>query len=141
MKPSKYTAEEKRKVLDLYFRGGRSGADVCRALGYPSQPTLSRWIREDPRSSQRRPGLPRLSHCGAKDGAKPRKRYPYEVKLEAVRLAEEERLTRREIAQRLGLCAPAMATKWVTIARKYGKDALMPKREGGLGSHPPRRGP
>jgi transposase-like protein len=69
--------------------------------------------------------------CLEKSGetTSPRKSYPYEVKLEAVRLAEEEHLTRREIAVRLDLCAPAMVSKWVTIAREHGRDALMPKRD------------
>ncbi|MBQ3282615.1 MAG: transposase, partial [Atopobiaceae bacterium] len=82
---------------------------VCEALGYPSQPTLSRWLRDDPRHAPRAE-----SGSGGEKGG--RMSYSFEVRLEAVRLAEEEHMTRREVADKLGIRGAPMVTKWVTTA-------------------------
>lgn len=123
----KYTDEQVRKATDMFF-GGMSQTEVCRALGYPSRPTMSRWVAADPRRAGRERVRPQAGE-DADAGASAKKSYPFEVRLEAVRLAEDEHLTRREVADRLGICAPAMVSKWVTVARKKGRHALMPKRE------------
>ena len=130
MRSGSYTDDEVRRATDMYFEGGVSHADVCKALGYPGHSTLSRWTRDDPRYLDHRIAQAAASVGGGGCAKSPRKSYSYEVKLEAVRLAEESRLTRREIAEALDLCAPAMVSKWVTIARKHGKEALMPKTRG-----------
>lgn len=56
-------------------------------------------------------------------------RHPYETKRLAVHMALHEGFTRREVAEKLGLCAPALVSKWVTIARNSGMEALMSKHE------------
>lgn len=127
MRSGSYTDDEVRQVTDMYFEGGVSHADVCKALGYPGHSTLSRWTRDDPRYLDHRIAQAAASVGGGGCAKSPRKSYYYEMKLEAVRLAEESRLTQREIAEALDLCAPAMVSKWAAIARKHGKEALMPK--------------
>ena len=39
----------------------------------------------------------------------------------------DEKAALNTIAEALDLCAPAMVSKWAAIARKHGKEALMPK--------------
>lgn len=120
-----FTAEQIKVATDMYFIDQMSQEQICDKLGYPSQPTLSRWIRGDLRY-----GILHAKSTKSAESEKPMKsrlKYSYEVKVEAVRLAEEEHLTRREIADRLGLCGAPIVTKWVTIARKEGLEALMPK--------------
>lgn len=120
----KFTAGEIKKAVDLFYDGGKSQRQVCEELGYPSQPTLSRWIRGDARYG---------SHVEAGRGGVRREgsrlKYPYEVRLEAVRLAEEEHMTRREIADKLGIRGTPTVTRWVTTAREKGRDALMTREE------------
>ena len=121
---SQFSKEQIEEAVGLYYDGGMSQAEVCDALGYPSQATLSRWIRDDPRYASLIDGGSDVEHRGGG-----RLKYPYEVRLEAVRLAEEENMTRREIADKLGLCGAPMVTKWVTLAREKGRDALMTSEE------------
>lgn len=119
-----FTEEQIRLATDKYFYELKSQEAICAELGWPSQATLSRWIRRDARYG--------TLHARPEQEA-PRKasrlKYPYEVRAEAVRLAEEGHLTRREISDRLGLCGAPMVTKWVTIARKHGLEALVPREE------------
>ena len=50
---SKFAEKEIKEAVDLYYSGAMSQQEVCEALGYPSQPTLSRWLRDDPRHAPR----------------------------------------------------------------------------------------
>lgn len=111
MRSGSYTDDEDRRATDMYFEGGMSHADVRKALGYPGHSTLSRWTRDNPRFLDHRIAQAAASVGGGGCAKSPRKSYSYEVKLEAVRLAEESHLTRREIAEALDLCAPAMVSK------------------------------
>ena len=119
---SKFAEKEIKEAVDLYYSGAMSQQEVCEALGYPSQPTLSRWLRDDPRHAPRAE-----SGSGGEKGG--RMSYSFEVRLEAVRLAEEEHMTRREVADKLGIRGAPMVTKWVTTAREKGLDALMTSEE------------
>lgn len=119
-----FTEEQIRLATDKYFYELKSQEAICEELGWPSQATLSRWIRRDARYG--------TLHARPEREA-PRKasrlKCPYEVRAEAVRLAEEGHLTRGEISDRLGLCGAPMVTKWATIARKHGLEALVPREE------------
>ena len=119
---SKFAEKEIKEAVDLYYSGAMSQQEVCEALGYPSQPTLSLWLRDDPRHAPRAE-----SGSGGEKGG--RMSYSFEVRLEAVRLAEEEHMTRREVADKLGIRGAPMVTKWVTTAREKGLDALMTSEE------------
>lgn len=130
----KFTEDEIKVAVDLFYGGEMSQRKVCEKLGYPSQATLSRWIRGDRRYESYLEG----GRNGEKHGGHHMK-YPYAVRLEAVRLAEEEHMTRREIADKLGLCGAPMVTKWVTLAREKGRDALMTSEEKRKSSSSPRR--
>ena len=117
-----YSAEQIKTATDMYFINLLTQEQICERLGYPSQASLSRWIRTDPRY-----GIMHVRHPENDKPQEPQVKYPFEVRAEAVRLAEEEYLTRREISDRLGLCGAPMVTKWVTIARREGLEALMPR--------------
>ena len=119
-----FTDEQIRLATDKYFHGLKSQEAICGELGWPSQATLSRWIRKDERY-----GVLRARPSQKTPQRASRLKYPYAVRAEAVRLAEEEHLTRREISDRLGLCGAPMVTKWVTIARERGLEALVPQEE------------
>ena len=121
---SRFTEKEIKRAVDMFYGGGMSQREVCEKLGYPSQATLSRWIRDDHRYESYVEG----GRGGERRGGH-RLKYPYEVRLEAVRLAEEEHMTRQEVADKLGICGAPMVTKWVTTAREKGRDALMTSEE------------
>lgn len=118
-----FTPEQIRAVCDAYFEGGRSQEGICDAFGYPSQATLSRWIRHDERyEGPRRAG--RREEEGDQQ-PRPTVKYPFAVRAEAVRLALEEGMTRRQVSDRLGLCGAPMVSKWVTAYRKRGLEGLL----------------
>lgn len=87
MRTRSFTDEEIRRATDMYFNEGLSHEDVCRSLGYPSHSTLSRWTRADQRYIEHRISQARSYIEGSGKPVGPRKSYPYEVRLEAVRLA------------------------------------------------------
>lgn len=96
---------------------------ICDAFGYPSQATLSRWIRHDDRYE----GPRRTATRDAEDSRPPHSaiKYPFAVRAEAVRLALEEGMTRKQVSDKLGLCGAPMVSKWVTVYRKKGSGGLL----------------
>ena len=64
------------------------------------------------------------------------KDYPLSIKLEAIRLWEEEDLSYKEITERLAIRDPKRAKEWMGIYRKEGKAGLKKPRRGR-----PKKGP
>lgn len=58
------------------------------------------------------------------------KDYPIEVKLEAIRLWQEEGLPQKEIIKKLGIRDPRRVQVWLRIYRKEGKAGLKKPRRG-----------
>ena len=58
------------------------------------------------------------------------KDYPLEVKLEAIRLWQEEELTQKEITERLGIRDPSRVKTWLRIYRNEGETGLKKPRRG-----------
>lgn len=116
-----YGKKQIKLATNKYFYELKSQEMVCEELGWPRKETLSRWLRHD-----KRYGKLHVRTSKAKAGKPSRLKYPYEIRAEAVRLAEEEHLTRKEISDRLGLCGAPIVTKWVTIARMHGLEVLVP---------------
>jgi len=58
------------------------------------------------------------------------KDYPLEIKLEAIRLHEEEGLTYKEITAQLNIRDPRRASVWTGIFRKDGIEGLKKPRRG-----------
>ena len=58
---------------------------------------------------------------GRKKGSKD---YPVEMKLEAVRLFEEEGLSQKEITKRLGIRDPKRVQAWMLIYRREGEEGF-----------------
>ena len=58
------------------------------------------------------------------------KDYPLEIKLEAIRLWEEEGISQKEITSRLGIRDPGRVHTWLRIYRKEGKTGLKKARRG-----------
>ncbi|MGB2954444.1 MAG: helix-turn-helix domain-containing protein [Anaerolineales bacterium] len=58
------------------------------------------------------------------------KDYPLEMKLEVIRLREEEGLTYKEITERLEIRDPRRASVWMRIYRKEGVEGLKKPRRG-----------
>lgn len=58
------------------------------------------------------------------------KDYPLEIKLEAVRLWEEEDLSYKEITERLAIRDPKRVKAWMGIYRKEGAAGLKKARRG-----------
>ncbi len=46
IKGSKYSDEDRQKVVDYYLEHGRCVSRTVNALGYPSRPELEKWINE-----------------------------------------------------------------------------------------------
>ena len=115
-----YTNEQIKIATDMYFVDFLPQQQICERLGYPTQATLSRWVRDDSRyGKDLESGIPHRS----------RMKYPFEVRAEAVRLALEEHLMYCEISDRLDLCGPPIVSRWVAIARKKGLEGLMTREE------------
>ena len=58
------------------------------------------------------------------------KDYPLEIKLEAIRLREEEGLTYKVITEKLGIRDPRRASVWLKIYRTEGVEGLKKPRRG-----------
>ena len=58
------------------------------------------------------------------------KDYPIEVKLEAIRLWQEEGIPQKEITERLGIRDPGRVKTWLHIYRKEGEAGLKKPRRG-----------
>jgi transposase len=58
------------------------------------------------------------------------KDYPLKTKLEAIRLFEEEGLTKKEITEQLGIRDPRRVKVWLSIYRKEGEQGLKKPRRG-----------
>ena len=58
------------------------------------------------------------------------KDYPLEIKLEAIRLREEEGLTYKVITKKLGIRDPRRASAWLKIYRTEGVEGLKKPRRG-----------
>ena len=58
------------------------------------------------------------------------KDYPLEFKLEAIRLFEEDGLSRREITEKLGIRDPKRVKTWLLAYRKEGESGLKKPRLG-----------
>jgi transposase-like protein len=58
------------------------------------------------------------------------KDYPLELKLEAIRLREEEGLLYREITEKLEIRDPDIVRSWMKIYRKEGEKGLKKPRTG-----------
>ena len=58
------------------------------------------------------------------------KDYPLEVKLEAIRLWEEEGLPQKEITERLEIRDPGRVKTWLRIYRREGEAGLKKTRRG-----------
>jgi transposase len=58
------------------------------------------------------------------------KDYPLEIKLEAIRLREEEGLTYKEITEKLNIRDPRRPSVWIRIYRKKGIEGLKKPRRG-----------
>ena len=56
----KFTAEAKRKAVDYYLSHGKCVNRTCKNLGYPSRPTLDKWI-EELVPEQKKPCRPRTA--------------------------------------------------------------------------------
>lgn len=119
-----FTEEQIKAAADLYFIGLLPQMEIRARLGYPSQLSLSRWVRQNSRygvlhAREKKPEIAKRSNV----------KYPYDVRVKAVKMAEEEHLSRREVAQRLGLCGAPMVTKWVKIAQERGYETLMTRQD------------
>jgi len=64
---------------------------------------------------------------GRKKGSKD---YPLEIKLEAVRLVEEEGLPYKEITEKLSIRDPDRLKKWMRTYRREGAGGLKKPRKG-----------
>ena len=58
------------------------------------------------------------------------KDYPLSIKLEAIRLWEEEEPIYKEITERLAIRDPKRVKEWMRIYRKEGKAGLKKPRRG-----------
>ena len=58
------------------------------------------------------------------------KDYPFETKLEAIRLFEKEGLSQKEITQRLDVRDPKRVKNWIKAYRKEGEKGLKKPRRG-----------
>ena len=58
------------------------------------------------------------------------KDYPLEIKLEAIRLREEEGLLYKEITEKLKIYDPGRVRNWMKIYRREGKAGLKKPRRG-----------
>jgi len=58
------------------------------------------------------------------------KDYPLEIKLEAIRLHEEEGLTYKAITEKLGIQDPRRASAWIGTYHKAGVEGLKKPRRG-----------
>ena len=58
------------------------------------------------------------------------KDYPIEIKLEAIRLWQEEGIPQKEITSRLGIRDPNRVKTWLRIYRREGKAGLKKPRRG-----------
>ncbi len=56
--------------------------------------------------------------------------YPLEIKLEAIRLVEEEGLPYKDITEQLGIRDPNRVKRWMGIYRKEGVGGLKKPRKG-----------
>lgn len=51
---SKWSKEEKEKVVDYYFKHGESAAKAIKEFGYPKRTTLMSWVKKDKRFKKQR---------------------------------------------------------------------------------------
>ena len=72
-------------------------------------------------------------------GKKGMKRYPREVKLEAVRLYLEEGKTQAEIIEELGINNVRRVKQWLHAYRQEGESAFEEKGKKGLMGRPPKK--
>jgi transposase-like protein len=72
-------------------------------------------------------------------GKKGMKRYPREVKLEAVRLYLEEGKTQAEIIEELGVNNVRRVKQWLHAYRKEGESAFEEKDRKGMIGRPPKK--
>lgn len=97
-----FTPEQIKVVCDAYFEGGLAQEAICDSFGYPSQATLSRWVRHDARYAA-------FVQDGKREKTKPSPRatvkYPFSVRVEAVKMALEDGMTRRRSLISLGFAA------------------------------------
>lgn len=72
-------------------------------------------------------------------GKKGMKRYPREVKFEAVRLYVEEGKSQAEIIEELGINNVRRVKQWLHEYRQEGESAFEEKRSKGLSGRPPKK--
>lgn len=113
-----------KAVCDAYFKGDLAQEAICDAYGYPSQATLSRWIRHDERYAA-------FVQANKRKKAEPATRStikrPFAVRLKAVKMALEDGMTLKEVSDKFEVCGAPMVSKWVTVYRQKGLDGLLTK--------------
>jgi transposase len=72
-------------------------------------------------------------------GKKGMKHYPLALKLEAIRLYQEEGKSQQEITELLGIRDRARVKKWLSAYRRKGQAALERDPAGRRGGRPPKR--
>jgi transposase-like protein len=72
-------------------------------------------------------------------GKKGMMHYPRELKLEAVRLYNEEGRKQAEITELLGIRDPGLVKKWLHRYRQEGEAAFSKKHRKGLVGRPPKK--
>lgn len=86
----RYTVEEQHAAIQHYLGHGKNIAYTCRALGYPSRATLSKWVDEQ--------GIERIRHCTS---GTPHVQCSMEQKIEAATALAAHIGTAQEIAAQL----------------------------------------
>lgn len=100
---TKYPPEVKLEAVRLYLEEGLSYEQVATKLGIVNQGNLKRWIQKYRKGE--RYFLPKLPK-------KPRS-YPSALKLEAIRLHEEDNLSYDEIMSKLGIVSKSKLRIWI----------------------------
>jgi len=99
----RFTEEEKRTAVNLYFEENLTSQQVVDRLGYPTRQCLEGWLRKDNRYNE---------------GSFRHGFYPVSLKREAIRLRHEGGLAIKEIAERLGVKIKARFATGLKNSRK-----------------------
>lgn len=110
-----YTAEQRKQALKTYRRT-KSVTKTIRILGYPGRWTLHKWIRQQGQRPKKPFRHTRLKH------------YPFETKLQAVKLFDEGH-SPAAIAEQLQLNSKMSVYSWHQRYREQGQWGLMSSKE------------
>lgn len=117
-----YTKEEKKRAIEYCHAHGMDVDETIARLGYPSRSSLFYWLSDA--------GLSKRRHI---------LKYPFDVKMKALRMAYGQNLTLAEVAKQLGIKNPVSISIWKRRYLNGEVDAFIEK--GGVPMDPGRRRP